>query len=99
MEDNRNLGRFASRNRKPRETYIGTDSTGAEYWLVPYSESSIPNRKFEIRNSQKHVPAMLQGMITDAGTAERLFEKWQQCEKAKKSASAAASKAKKAEAE
>lgn len=75
------------RNRngvKPRETLIGVDSTGAEYWLVPFKEEHIPNRKFEVRNSKKQLPAMLSGMVTDAATATRLFEKWQLHEKAKK---------------
>lgn len=89
-----NKGRAFSRSKKPRETLIGIDSTGAEYWLVPYTESKVGNRKFEIRKSNKQVPAMLQGMITDAATAERLFDKWQKHEKAKKKApSKAATKA------
>jgi hypothetical protein len=79
-------GRDFSRSKKPRETFIGEDSTGTEYWLVPFSESKVGNRKFTLRNCSpnKKVPQMLQGMITDAGTAERLFEKYIKHEKAKK---------------
>lgn len=77
-------GRAFSRNKKPRETFIGEDSTGAEYWLVPYDEAKVGNRKFVIKKSQKQVPAMLQGMITDAATGTRLFNKWIEHTKAKK---------------
>lgn len=77
-------GRHASRAKKSRETYVGIDSTGAEYWLVPFADKKAGNRKFEIRKSQKHVPVALQGMITDAGTGFRLFEAWQSSEAAKK---------------
>ena len=84
MEDNQVQDRRFSRGKKPREVLIGRDSTGAEYWLVPFSEAKIGNRQFEIRNSKKQVPAMLQGMVTDAATADRMFKKWQQHELAKK---------------
>lgn len=73
---------------KARETLIGVDSTGAEYWLVPYSEARVGNRKFEVRNSKKPVPAMLQGMVTDAATGTRMFNKWQLSLKAKTKAKA-----------
>lgn len=73
-----------SRAKKAHETYIGTDSTGAEYWLVPFSEKTVGNRKFEIRKSKKAVPKMLSGMITDAATAVRLFNQCMSHEKAKK---------------
>jgi len=76
--------------KKAHETYIGTDSTGAEYWLIPFSEKTVGNRKFEIRKSKKAVPKMLQGMITDAGTAVRLFNQHIQHEKAKKKPAAKA---------
>ena len=88
MDANVNDRRF-SRQKKNRETYIGTDTTGAEYWLVPFSEKTIGNRKFEIRNSKKHVPQMLQGMITDAAAGTRLFNQYIQNEKAKKAKPAA----------
>ena len=81
-------GRRNSRHGKARETHIGTDSTGAEYWLVPFSESRIGNRKFEIRNSKKQLPKLLQGMITDAAVATRLFNQQQGIEKAKKQTAA-----------
>ena len=79
-----------SRSKKPRETLIGTDSTGAEYWLVPFSEAKVGNRKFVLRqcSPNKKLPAMLEGMITDAATAERMFEKYIKHEKAKKKAPA-----------
>ena len=87
-------GRQFSRNKKPRETLVGVDSSGAEYWLVPFSDKKAGNRKFEIRNSQKHVPPALQGMITDANTGMRLFEKHQAAEKAKKAKPRTTAKAK-----
>lgn len=78
-------------NKKPHQTHVGTDSTGAEYWLVPFNDNKIGNRRFEVRkcSPNKKVPVMLQGMITDAATGFRLFEKWQLHEKAKKSTSKA----------
>jgi len=76
--------------KKAHETYIGTDSTGAEYWLVPFSEARIGNRQFEIRKSKKQIPKMLQGMITDAATAVRLFNQHISNEKAKKKPAAKA---------
>jgi len=82
-------GKTRGKSGKARHTLIGTDSTGAEYWLVPYSEARIGNRKFEIRNSKKQVPDMLKGMITDAATGLRLFEKWQHKLKAAKKTTAA----------
>lgn len=83
-----------SRGKKARETYIGTDSTGAEYWLVPFNEKTVGNRKFEIRKSKKQLPKMLQGMITDAGSGVRLFQQWLSHEKAKKAKPAAKTAAK-----
>ena len=71
--------------RKARETHIGTDSTGAEYWLVPFPRSqNAANRKFEIRKSKKQVPKELAGMWTDAASATRTFEAWQDSLKAKR---------------
>lgn len=81
MDDDR---RF-SRKKKARETKIGTDSTGAEYWLVPFSEAKVGHRKFQIRNSKKQVPVQLQGMFTDTSTAERLFRQFMSQQKAKTS--------------
>ena len=83
-----------SRAKKSHETYIGTDSTGAEFWLVPFTEKTVGNRKFEIRKSKKQVPKMLQGMITDAATAVRLFNQWLSHEKAKKAKPASKTAAK-----
>ncbi len=82
--------RERNKSTKARHTKIGTDSTGAEYWLVPYSEARIGNRKFEVRNSKKQVPPMLQGMVTDSATGLRLFNKWQAAMKAEKSKTAKA---------
>lgn len=59
-----------------RDVHIGTDSTGAEYWLTPYSEKRIGNRKIVVRKSKKAVPAELQGMWSDATTAIRAFEQY-----------------------
>lgn len=75
-----------NRNKKARETKIGTDSTGAEYWLVPFSEAKVGHRKFEIRNSKKQVPEALQGMFTDATTADRVYRAYMDQLKAKKKA-------------
>lgn len=83
-----------SRGKKARETYIGTDSTGAEYWLVPFSEKTVGNRKFEIRKSKKQLPKMLEGMITDAAAGVRLFQQCVANEKAKKAKPAAKTAAK-----
>ena len=84
------MDREFSRNKKPRETLVGTDSTGTEFWLIPFSDAKIGNRKFELRqcSPNKKVPAMLAGMVTDAATAERMFEKYIKHEKSKKKAPA-----------
>lgn len=79
-----------NRNKKARETKIGTDSTGAEYWLVPFSEAKVGHRKFVIRNSKKQVPVQLQGMFTDAATAERVYKAYMDQSKAKKKPAAKA---------
>lgn len=88
MEDKR--GRDMNRSKKPRETFIGVDSTGIEYWLVPFADAKVGNRKFEMRKCapQKQLPAMLDGMVTDAASGERLFEKWKANAAAKKKAPA-----------
>jgi hypothetical protein len=96
MEDvnDKSLDRRYSRSKKARETYIGTDSSGAEYWLVPFSEKTVGNRKFEIRKSKKQLPQMLKGMITDAAAGVRLFQQWLSHEKAKKAKPASKTAAK-----
>lgn len=62
-----------------RDTYVGTDTTGAEYWLVPNVDDRGHymrggHRVFEIRKSKKHVPKELAGLWTDANHAVKAFE-------------------------
>lgn len=64
-----------------RDTYVGTDTTGAEYWLVPNTDDRGHymrggHRVFEIRKSRKHVPRELAGLWTDTGQAIKAFELW-----------------------
>lgn len=90
-------GRQFSRNKKARETLIGIDSSGAEYWLVPFSEAKVGHRKFVVRKSNKKVPDMLEGMFTDTSRADQMFNKWIEREKAKKRAPAKKAEAEKAD--
>jgi hypothetical protein len=70
-----------------RDTLIGTDTTGAEYWLVPYNNVKAGNRKFEIRNSKKHVPQPLQGMWVGGDSAAKAFQAHMDAVKSSKKAS------------
>lgn len=58
-----------------RDTYIGTDSTGTEYWLVPFG-SNAGNRMIEVRKSKKSVPKELLGMWTNGKDAIAAFESY-----------------------
>lgn len=82
-------GRAFSRNKKARETLIGVDNSGTEYWLVPFKAAHVGNRCIELRqcSPNKKVPTALQGMITDAATATRIFDAWMDAESKKKSSS------------
>lgn len=57
------------------EIKLGTDSTGAEFWLVK-REARQPggHRKIIIRNSKKHLPAKLEGMWVGGDTAKRAVD-------------------------
>lgn len=81
-------GRKYSRTKKSRETLVGVDSTGTEFWLVPFSESKHGHRRFEMKkcSPNKKLPAELTGMFTDTGTAFRVYEAYQSSAKAKKAA-------------
>lgn len=58
-----------------RDTQLGIDSTGAEFWLIPRpGRAPGGHRTIEIRNSKKHVPEQLQGMWTSGDTAQRAFD-------------------------
>jgi len=54
---------------------LGTDSTGAEFWLVK-RELRQPggHRKIIIRNSKKHLPKALDGLWIGGDTAKRAVD-------------------------
>lgn len=71
-----------------RDTMLGRDSTGAEYWLVPLPTKSRGGyRVVAVRNSKKHVPACLQGMWNSGDTAQRAFNDFISSSLAKKKSS------------
>ena len=55
-----------------RDVFLGTDTTGADYYLVPRSGPG-GHREVEIRKSKKQVPAQLAGLWTDAQSALNAF--------------------------
>ena len=57
------------------DIHLGTDSTGAEFWLVKRAAKQPGgHRKIIVRGSKKHVPAQLQGMWLGGDTALRAVE-------------------------
>ena len=71
-----------------RDYHLATGTSGEEFWLVP-RKSKAPggHRMIEIRNSKKHVPAVLQGMWTSGDSAQRAVDDYLKGITAKKTAS------------
>lgn len=65
-------------NKAPakKESLLGIDPTGAEFWAVPYSAKKGSCRRVEIRKSRKPVPKELEGMWTNAQAMEGAFEQY-----------------------
>lgn len=57
------------------DIHLGTDSTGAEFWLVK-REAKQPggHRKIVIRGSKKHLPTKLEGLWLGGDAASRAVE-------------------------
>lgn len=77
-----------------RDTLLGIDTTGAEYWLVPRPVSAPGgHRMIEVRKSKKQVPKQLEGLWTGGDAAQRAFESWMTSQKAAKKVKAKPEKA------
>ena len=57
------------------DIHLGTDSTGAEFWLVKRAAKQPGgHRKIIIRGSKKHVPKDLEGLWIGGDTALRAVD-------------------------